>query len=86
MGFVASSNLNFDDLFNDISHCLDVGAATTRSPVSDVELTHIEGLTRLYTECVYVCTAMCCENTAMHDVCSHTLLLVMVKLRRTKPV
>ena len=48
-GFVASSNLNFDNLINDISHCLDVGAATIRSPVSDVELTHIEGLTRLYT-------------------------------------
>ena len=61
-GFVASSNLNFDNLVNDISHCLDVGAVTIRSPVSDVELTHIEGLTRLMEE---ICTHSVCVTVQL---------------------
>ena len=40
-GFVAGLNLHFNDLINNISHSLDVCAASIRSPVGDVELTHM---------------------------------------------
>ena len=40
-GFVASTNLDFSDFKNDINHSFDTRAATTRSPVGDVKLTHL---------------------------------------------
>ena len=40
-GFVASSNLNFNDVIGDIGDCLDTGAAAVRSPVGDVKLVHL---------------------------------------------
>ena len=41
---VASTDLYFDDIINDVSHCLEVGTAAIRGPVSDVEMTHLMSL------------------------------------------
>ena len=46
-GLVASTNLYFNDIIDDISHSLEVSTAAIRSPVSDVELAHLLTLTRL---------------------------------------
>ena len=40
-GFVAGTNLDFSDFKNDINHSFDTTAATIRSPVGDVKLTHL---------------------------------------------
>ena len=43
-GFVASTDLDFGHFKDDISHSLDLRAATGRCPVGDVELTQLSDL------------------------------------------